>query len=90
MFAAETLYSGWCRRAASLQVERFTDLRVWIEMHAAPSFVAGVEELARAVDGIPDAIDDATVVGWFRDTLAAEDAFHDSAYPAHPVLEIAR
>lgn len=95
MFAAETLYSGWCRRAASSPVERFTDLRVWIEMHAAPRFVAGVEELARAVDAIPDSVDDTTVVGWFLDTLAAEDAFHDAVYPATrpavaPVLEVSR
>lgn len=82
MFAAETLYSGWCRRAAAAPVERFTDLRTWIDMHAAPPFTAGVEELATAVDAIPDTIDDDTVTGWFRDTLAAEDAFHDAAYPA--------
>lgn len=81
MFAAETLYSGWCRRAASQPVERFTDLRAWIDMHAAPPFTAGVEALALAVDAIPDTIDDDTVVGWFRDTLAAEDAFHAAAYP---------
>ncbi|ROP58538.1 thiaminase/transcriptional activator TenA [Curtobacterium sp. ZW137] len=82
MFAAETLYSEWCRRAAAAPVERFTDLRAWIDMHAAPPFTAGVEELATAVDAIPDTIDDDTVTRWFRDTLAAEDAFHDAAYPA--------
>lgn len=82
MFAAETLYSGWCRRAAATRVDRCTDLRSWIELHVDPSFVAGVEHLARAVDAIPTEIDDATVVRWFVDTLAAEDAFHAAAYPA--------
>ncbi|WP_144754402.1 TenA family protein [Curtobacterium pusillum] len=80
MFAAETLYAGWCGRAAAQPVERFTDLEAWIALHTAPPFAAGVRALAAAVDAIPEAIDDDTVIGWFRDTLRAEDAFHDSVY----------
>lgn len=81
MFAAETLYAGWCARAAALPVGRFSDLRDWIDLHAATSFTDGVRSLAAAVDAVPDAVDDDTLATWFRDTLTAEDAFHDAVYP---------
>ncbi|MBF4582812.1 TenA family protein [Curtobacterium sp. VKM Ac-2865] len=81
MFAAETLYAGWCARAAALPVERFSDLRDWIDLHAAASFTEGVRALAAAVDAIPESVDDRTLTAWFRDTLAAEDAFHDAVHP---------
>lgn len=81
MFAAETLYAGWCARAAGLPVDRFSDLRDWIDLHTATAFTEGVRALAAAVDAVPDTIDDATLAHWFRATLAAEDAFHDAVYP---------
>ncbi|TCU43769.1 thiaminase/transcriptional activator TenA [Curtobacterium sp. PhB146] len=84
MFAAETLYAGWCGRASALPVERFSDLRDWIDLHAAPPFTEGVRALAASVDALPESIDDRTVIGWFRDTLLAEDGFHDSVYPLLP------
>lgn len=84
MLAAETLYAGWCGRAAALPVERFSDLRDWVDLHAAASFTDGVRALAAAVDAIPDDVDDHHLVSWFRDTLAVEDAFHDAVYPAGP------
>jgi thiaminase/transcriptional activator TenA len=81
MYAAETLYAGWCARAAALPVDRFSDLRDWIDLHTATSFTAGVRSLAAAVDAVPDTVDDDTLTTWFRDTLAAEDSFHDAVYP---------
>jgi thiaminase (transcriptional activator TenA) len=80
MFAAETLYAGWCSRAAALPVERGSDLRAWIAMHATESCAAGGDGLARAVDAIPASVPDDLVVGWFRSTLAAEDAFHAAVH----------
>lgn len=84
MFAAETLYAGWCGRAAALPVDRFADLREWIDLHAAPTFTDGVRALSAAVDAIPPSVTDEQIVDWFRGTLAAEDVFHDAVYPLEP------
>jgi thiaminase/transcriptional activator TenA len=79
MFAAESLYLSWCREAMTVDADREPALQDWIEMHTQPSFVAQVQALAREVDAMPDAIDDATLDDWFGGMLDAEIAFHDAA-----------
>jgi thiaminase/transcriptional activator TenA len=79
MFAAESLYLSWCREAMTVDADREPALQDWIEMHTQPSFVAQVQGLAREVDAMPAAIDDATLDDWFGGMLDAEIAFHDAA-----------
>lgn len=79
MFAAESMYLSWCREAMAVVANRAPALQDWIEMHTRPSFAAQVRALAREVDVLPAAIDDATLDDWFGGMLDAEIAFHDAA-----------
>ncbi len=82
MFAAETLYSDWCGRAAGLPAGLAADVEEWIMLHTAPAFLDGVAFLAELVDGLADTVSDETLAAWARAMLYAEDAFHSAAYPA--------
>lgn len=77
MFAAETLYLSWCRRAMTISTEREPALQEWIAMHTRPAFAAQVDALAREVDRM-DAVDDSTLDRWFEGMLAAENEFHNA------------
>lgn len=79
MFAAESLYAGWCADAHA--AGRSTgDLAEWIRLHTIPDFTGQVDFLASIVDALPAAVSDATLLAVFTATLDAEDRFHDSIY----------
>jgi thiaminase/transcriptional activator TenA len=52
----------------------------WIDLHTTPGFRAQVAFLHELLDDLPAPVTDAELDGWFRDMLAAEDAFHASPY----------
>jgi len=81
MFAAETLYSTWCRAALELRgVHREPAVQEWIELHATADFSDQVRFLAALVDQIPDDVPNMLLDAWFGSMLEAEDTFHDSVY----------
>lgn len=81
MLAAEELYARWCTAAAQQPVTRDPVLRDWIDLHAAPPFLAQVDALRADVDTIdPVAVPDEALDDWFTAVLHAEVTFHDAAY----------
>ncbi|GAB3597866.1 hypothetical protein [Microbacterium tumbae] len=83
--AAETLYSGWCTRAAAVPTARPPAVQTWIELHSTASFAEGAAFWLSMVDRLPpDDPDDVLLSAWFSGMLAAENAFHDAAYEGEP------
>ena len=80
LFAAETLYYGWCSRAHACGRAPAGPVAEWVALHAAEPFHAGVRALAAAVDSLPAEIPDSLLRGWFDGMLDAEIAFHDSVF----------
>ena len=81
MLAAETMYARWCTAAAARPVPRDPDLQAWIELHAAPAFLAQVDALRSDVDALaPGTVDDAALDRWFGAVLEAEIDFHDAVH----------
>ncbi|MEO3825640.1 TenA family protein [Actinomadura sp. B10D3] len=80
LFAAESLYSTWCSRARREGRVPAGPVADWVAMHADEAFRAGVDALAREVDGLPAGIPDDRLARWFAGMLEAEIAFHDAVY----------
>lgn len=83
--AAETLYLTWASAASAHALPRAVPLQQWIDMHATPAFSAQAAFWRSLVDRIPETfVSDRMLDDWFRGMLAAENAFHDSAYQEEP------
>lgn len=80
LFAAETLYLTWCSRAHREGRVRPGPIADWVALHADEAFRAGVDALAREVDGLPETVPDERLERWFTGMLDAEIAFHDAVY----------
>ncbi len=81
MFAAETLYSGWCRAALECRgVRRDPAVQDWIELHTTVEFTDQVRFLGKLVDRIPFEIPNVLLDAWFESMLDAENHFHNSVY----------
>jgi thiaminase/transcriptional activator TenA len=83
--AAETLYLRWASAASVRGLPREPALQRWIDMHATPEFAAQAVFWQSLIDRIPETVvSDRMLDDWFRGMLAAENAFHDSAYQEEP------
>jgi thiaminase/transcriptional activator TenA len=80
LFAAETLYHGWCKRAHASGLVPLGPVAEWVALHAAEPFHAGVRALSTAVNNLPAEIPDAALQCWFNGMLDAEITFHDSVF----------
>jgi thiaminase/transcriptional activator TenA len=80
MFAAETLYLGWCTQASGVDAVRPAAVQDWLDLHTSAQFQAQVDFLASLVDDLPESITDESLDTWFTGMLYAENAFHDAVY----------
>jgi thiaminase/transcriptional activator TenA len=90
MFAAETLYSEWCAKAArERRLNAGDDVDAWIALHATREFRSQVEAIATLVDALPRGNtryasgiggSDEQLELWFSGMLESEDRFHESIY----------
>jgi thiaminase/transcriptional activator TenA len=80
LFAAESLYYGWCSRAREQARVPAGPVADWVALHAAEPFHAGVRALGAAVDQLPAEVPDHRLCVWFTGLLEAEITFHDSVF----------
>ncbi|MBV9288978.1 MAG: TenA family protein [Hyphomicrobiales bacterium] len=82
VLAAEWLYLTWCSKADRTPSSR-AYIRDWVSLHAGGAFAEHVAWVRSEIDARGPELSEARqarLLAVFRETLAAEVAFHDAAY----------
>lgn len=88
MFAAEWMYWTWCCTAAQNPITD-PDLKVWVDLHAAPEFAGQARWLKGAIDLYAVPSDAERLSAIFDRVMRLEIAFHTAAYDPIPPGSVA-